>query len=91
MNRGGQNPLEAARYGSKIFHGPNIDNFPEVFNLLKKLNISKEVKSKKKLIYEITFKKKTNGALKLKKIGRLILKKTLKELKPFIQNEPKKT
>tara|TARA_B100000945_G_scaffold293593_1_gene269639 strand:- start:507 stop:1757 length:1251 start_codon:yes stop_codon:yes gene_type:complete len=91
VNKGGQNPLEAARYGSKIFHGPNIDNFPDVFNLLKKLNISKEVKSKKKLIYEITFKKKTNGALKLKKIGRLILKKTLKELKPFIQNEPKKT
>ena len=91
VKKGGQNPLEAARYGSKIFHGPNVDNFPDVFNLLKKLNISKEVKSPKKLILEITFKKKTNGAFKLKKIGRLILKKTLKELKPFIQNEPKKT
>ena len=40
---------------------------------------------------EITFKKNINGALKLKKIGRLILKKTLKELKPLIENEPKKT
>ena len=23
INRGGQNPLEAARYGAKILHGPN--------------------------------------------------------------------
>tara|TARA_Y100000590_G_scaffold396454_1_gene477191 strand:- start:200 stop:1042 length:843 start_codon:yes stop_codon:yes gene_type:complete len=91
VNKGGQNPLEAARYGSNIFHGPNIDNFPDVFSLLKKLKISKEVNSPKRLVSEITFKKKTNGAFKLKKIGRLILKKTLKELKPFIQNEPKKT
>ncbi len=91
VNRGGQNPLEAARYGSKIIHGSNIDNFPDVFYLLKKLGITKEVNSVKKLVSEITFKKKTNGELKLKKIGRLILKKTLKELKPFIENEPKKT
>ena len=90
-NKGGQNPLEAARYGSKILHGPNIQNFPDVFDLLRKLNISKEVKSTKKLVSEITFKKNINGALKLKKIGRLILKKTLKELKPLIENEPKKT
>ena len=27
--KGGQNPLEAARYGSKIFHGPDIKNFPD--------------------------------------------------------------
>ena len=56
-NKGGQNPLEAARYGSKILHGPNIQNFPDVFDLLRKLNISKEVKSTKKLVSEITFKK----------------------------------
>ncbi len=91
VNKGGQNPLEAARYGSKIVHGSNIDNFQDVFYLLKKLGITKEVNSVKKLVSEITFKKKTSGELKLKKIGRLILKKTLKELKPLIENEPKKT
>ena len=37
--KGGQNPLEAARYGSKIFHGPDIKNFPDIFRLLKNLNI----------------------------------------------------
>ena len=87
-NKGGQNPLEAARYGLEILHGPNTDNFKDVFNLLKKLGISKKVNSQKKIISEISFKKKTSGALKLKKIGRLILKKTIKELKPYINNEP---
>ena len=83
--------LRYIRYGSKIFHGPNIDNFQDVFRLLKRFNISKKVRSPKILAYSISFNKKTKGALKLKKIGRLILKKTLKELKPFIKNEPKKT
>ena len=36
--KGGQNPLEAARYGSKIFHGPDIKNFPDIFRLLKNHN-----------------------------------------------------
>ena len=35
IKRGGQNPLEAARLGSKILHGPNTDNFkvPTLSNL----------------------------------------------------------
>ncbi len=86
--KGGQNPLEAARYGSKIFHGPNIENFPDIFRLLKKLNISKEIRSSNKLASLISFNKKKRGGLKLKKIGRLIHEKTLKELQPFINNEP---
>ena len=86
--KGGQNPLEAARYGSKIFHGPNIENFPDIFRLLKKLNISKEIRSPKQLASLISFNKKTLSGVKLKKIGRLIQEKTLKELQPFINNEP---
>ena len=30
INRGGQNPLEAARLGAKILHGPNVNNFVDV-------------------------------------------------------------
>ena len=43
IKHGGQNPLEAARFGAKIFHGPNIDNFKDVYKLLKSLNISKKI------------------------------------------------
>ena len=89
--KGGQNPLEAARYGAKILHGPCIDNFKDVFILLKSLKISKEIRTTKKLVSSITFKKDNKGSSKIKKIGGLILKKTIKELEFFINNEPKKT
>ena len=91
VSRGGQNPLEAARYGAKILHGPHIYNFKDVFKLLKSLGISKEIKTTRKLASSITFKNNIKGATKIKKIGGLILKKTIKELELFINNEPKKT
>ena len=34
IKHGGQNPLEAARYGCRILHGPNIWNFNEIYKLL---------------------------------------------------------
>jgi len=40
VNHGGQNPLEPARLGCKILHGPNIQNFTEVYRLLNKENLS---------------------------------------------------
>ena len=58
IKRGGQNPLEAARFGAKIFHGPNVDNFRDVYRLLKSLKISKQINSPKKLATSINFKKK---------------------------------
>ena len=36
INHGGQNPLEAARYGCNILHGPNVSNFKEIYSFLKK-------------------------------------------------------
>ena len=87
INRGGQNPLEAARFGAKIFHGPNIDNFKDVYKLLKKLKISKKIKSPKELASSIFFKKNKHAGLKIKNIGEKILKKTIKELDYLIINE----
>ena len=89
--KGGQNPLEAARYGAKILHGPYIDNFRDIFKLLITLKISKKITSTKQLISAITFKKDMGRAFKVKKIGVLILKKAIKELEIYINNEPKKT
>ncbi len=89
INRGGQNPLEAARFGAKIFHGPNIDNFKDVYKLLKKLKISKKIKTPKELASSIFFKKNKRLGLKIKNIGEKILKKTIKELDYLIINELK--
>ena len=43
INHGGQNPLEAAMYGCRVFHGPNISNFREIYRHLKKKNVSYKV------------------------------------------------
>ena len=91
IKRGGQNPLEPARYGAKIFHGPNIDNFKDVYKLLKSLKISKKIKTYNSLASSIRFKKRANKAMKIDKIGKIILKKTINEIDFQIKNEFKKT
>ena len=91
IKRGGQNPLEAARFGAKIFHGPNIDNFKDVYKLLGSLNISKKISNPKKLASSIVFKKIKYSGLKIKNIGEKILKKTISKLDYLIKNEFKKT
>ena len=91
IKRGGQNPLEPARYGAKIFHGPNIENFKDVYKLLKSLKISKKIKTYNSLASSIRFKKRANKAMKIDKIGKIILKKTINEIDFQIKNEIKKT
>ena len=36
INHGGQNPLEAVRFGCNVMHGPNVENFKEIYDFLKK-------------------------------------------------------
>ena len=91
IKRGGQNPLEAARFNAKILHGPNIDNFKDVYKSLKKLNISYKITNQKELASLISFKKRKNSGDKIKKIGTIILKQTLEEIDNLIINEFKKT
>ena len=91
IKRGGQNPLEAARSGAKILHGPNTDNFKDIYKLLKSLNISKKIYTPEQLAKSIIFKKNKHKGNKIKNIGEKILKKTIKELDYFINNDYKKT
>ncbi len=91
IDKGGQNPLEAARFGAKILHGPNTDNFRDVYKFLKSLKVSKKIHTPKELASSVTFRKNTILGNKIKNIGQNILKKTIKELDYFIINETKKT
>ena len=91
IKRGGQNPLEAARFGAKILHGPNIDNFKDVYKLLKSFNASKKIKSSKDLASSIRFTRNKDIGVKIQNIGKKILKKNIKELDIIINNEFKKT
>ena len=54
-NRGGQNPLEAARFGARILHGKNVGNFKDVYKLLNRLKISKKIKTPTELASSIIF------------------------------------
>ena len=91
INRGGQNPLEAARYGARILHGPNVDNFKDVYKSLSNLKISKKITTPRELASSIIFKRNKKLGDKIKKIGVKILKETINDLDKLIINEFKKT
>ena len=91
INRGGQNPLEAARYGARILHGPNIHNFKDVYKTLSNLKISKKITTPRELASTIIFKRNKKLGDKIKKIGVKILKETINDLDKLIKNEFKKT
>jgi 3-deoxy-D-manno-octulosonic-acid transferase len=84
-HNGGQNPLEAARYGCNILHGPNVQNFKDIYSKLNKLKISKKINSEITLKDNIKFKKNYSNTYKLKKIGNKIFKETTKELNNHIK------
>jgi len=86
INRGGQNPLEPARFGTKILHGPDVDNFKEVYHYLDKLKISSKVKTPSQCSNSIIFKKNMKKVKKMKILGKNILKNTLNELDKSIHN-----
>ena len=84
IERGGQNPLEAARCGAKILHGSNTDNFKDIYQYLKSVNISKKIITPNNLATEIVFKKNKRIGRKIKIIGDKILKQTINELDNLI-------
>ena len=84
VDKGGQNPLEPTRYGAKILHGQFVSNFKEIYKLLSQLKISKKISTPKQLEKSIEFKKNKKNLNKIKKLGTIILKKTLIELNRFI-------
>ena len=84
IKRGGQNPLEAARCGAKILHGSNTDNFKDIYQYLKLLNISKKILTPNNLAAQIVFKKNKRIGKKIKNIGDKILKQTINELDNLI-------
>ena len=87
INHGGQNPIEPARFGAKILHGPNIGNFKEVYKYLKDLKITKKITTPIELANSNIFKKNMKKVGKINYQGKMILKKTIKELNKLINNE----
>ena len=87
--KGGQNPLEALRFGCNILHGNYTFNFNDVYKMLGKEKLSLKVNNSKDLekkTFSLLKQKKNdfNKIKKIKKIGDLILKKNFNELRGII-------
>ena len=85
VKHGGQNPLEAARLGNLVIHGPNIENFKEIYNFLENLKFSIRIKNASEIEkYLNTKKQKKLKTKKLYTIGEKILLNNIKELDKYI-------
>ncbi len=94
---GGQNPIEAAKLGCKIYHGPYVYNFQEIYDLLKNHKIAEKIKNKDELVNKLSndFNKSKKKDIKkidlMNNLGKNILNKTYVELLKHFNYESNKT
>ena len=93
---GGQNPIEAAKLGCKIYHGPYVYNFQDIYSLLAKNEVSKQINSKEELVKNlaIDLKNSKNDNLEfitlVNLLGKRILIDSIRKINTFL-DEIKKT
>ena len=84
---GGQNPLEPARLGNFIIYGPYVDNFKEVYKLLKNLKLAHKINKisqiKDIVNKKINYNKENNKINKLYSLGEKNLINSINELNKY--------
>ena len=92
-NEGGQNPIEAAKLGCKIYHGPYVYNFKEIYDLFDNEGLSTKVEDPNELynfllrdLKNIT-KNKNDMSNLINSLGEKVLKDTMRNIKKIISNE----
>ena len=86
----GQNPIEPARLGCKVFHGPYVSNFVEIYKYLNKLGATKEINSSDELSLSLVEEfrddkpKKLEISAKIENYGQNILNNVTMEIKKYI-------
>jgi len=86
----GQNPIEPARLGCKILHGPNVSNFHEIYSYFKTLGITKEIHGSSELIQSVVEELENNNPInhdiiaEIENYGQNIFKNVIMELKKYI-------
>ena len=94
---GGQNPIDAAKLGCKIYHGPYVYNFKEIYSILQENNVSKLIVNSKELtnnlINDLDGEKHKNENFSriMDNLGKTTLLETMKMINKFLFNETKKT
>ena len=86
---GGQSPIEAAMYGCKIYHGPYIYNFKEVYNILNKKKFSNQIYNSSDLVKNLIIdfkklKKDSNKILLMEKLAKKIFNDNIRCIDNFL-------
>ena len=90
-NDGGQSPIDAAKLRCKVYHGPYVYNFEEIYKILKKKNITKRIKTYQELsnflIKDLKkpFDKEKKISNDIEILGRKTLKDTMRSINNFIK------
>ena len=91
QNVGGQNPIEAAKLGCKIFYGPYVYNFQEVYDRLKSYGIAEKINNELELANKIIRNFKNSAVANQQQVnllnnyGEKILKETFIELETYLK------
>ena len=94
-SNGGQNPIEAARLGCKIYHGPYVYNFKEIYEIFKKYGISKKIETVEYLAdnlikdFQINKENSLDLSKRLDNLSKKIFEDTMKNINQFLKDETK--
>ncbi len=90
---GGQNPIEAAKFGCKIYHGAFVYNFEEIYKIFQSYKISEKIDSSDeladKVALDLTSKEKDTKRFStvMNDLSDKTLKGTMKKIDKFLLNE----
>jgi len=96
-DEGGQSPVEAAKLNCKIYHGPFVYNFKDIYKILEKNNISKIVNNFEELSenlvkdFQNPKDQRENISNKLEDIADQTFVDTIKLVENFLFNDDKQT
>ena len=94
-NVGGQNPIDAAKLGCKIYYGPYTYNFKEIYEFLNKNEIAIKVASPDELAENLLidlkseYKDKQRFSSIMEVLSKKTLNKTMERINFFLSNEIK--
>ena len=87
----GQNPIDAAKLRCRVYHGPYVYNFEEIYEILKKNNIARKIEAIEDLSsnlikdLESPLKKETKISNQIEILEQKTLEETMKNLNNFIK------
>ena len=91
-NDSGQNPIDAAYLNCKVYHGPYVSNFHEIYEILKDNNISYQIQNynelSKNLIFDLNKVQKQNKFSKnIEILGKKIFTNTMSTIEIFLNEK----